>query len=60
MGDMDEARRQIAALPNLLNEDYHLLLKFHTDLTEAKTIILPEIFNLIEEAFGLPEKPPKV
>ena len=59
MGDIEEAKRQISALPNVLNGDYYLTLKYNTSLKEAKHSF-PEIVNLIEEAFGLPEKPLKV
>ena len=59
MGDIEEAKRQISALPNVLNGDYYLTLKYNTCLKKAKDCF-PEIVNLIEEAFGLPEKPLKV
>ena len=35
-------------------------MKFHTHLTEAKDIIFPQLVNLVEEAFGIPDKSPKV
>lgn len=60
MGDLTEAKRQIDALPKVLNQDYRMLLKFHTDFTEAKHNLYPKLINLLEEAYGLPEKPPKV
>jgi hypothetical protein len=60
MGELNEARRQIDALPRALKEDSHLILKFHTGLTEAKYTIFPKLVNLIEKAFGIPDKRPKV
>ena len=60
MGDLTEAKRQIDALPKILKEDYRILLKVHSDLTEAKQNFYPKLVNLLEEAYGLPEKPPKV
>ena len=60
MGELKEARKQIDALPRVLKEDYHLMLKLHTDFTEAKDTIFPKLVNLIEEAFGIPENLPKV
>ena len=60
MGELEETRRQIDALPNLLKEDFRLLLKFQTDLKEAKCVIFPEIIHLVEEAFGLFDNPPTV
>ena len=60
MGELEEARRQIDALPNVLREDFRLKLKFQTNLQEAKCVIFPEIINLIEEAFEHPDSPLKV
>ena len=60
MDKVTEAKRQIDALPKVLNEDFRILFKFHSDFKEAKTILFPKLFNLIEEAYGLPENPPKV
>ena len=60
MGELKEAQRQIDALSNILKEDFRLLLKFKTDLKNAKSTIFPEILHLLEEAFGLPENPPTV
>jgi hypothetical protein len=60
MGELKEARRQLDALPRVLKEDYQLMLIFHTDLTEAKDTIFPKLVDLIEQAFGIPDKLPKV
>ena len=60
MGDLSEAKRQIDALPKVLKEDYRILCKFHSDYKESKSVFFPKLINLIEEAYGLPDKPPKV
>ena len=60
MDDLTEAKRQIDALPKLLKEDFRILFKIHSEFKDAKTGIFPKIINLIEEAYGLPESPPKV
>ena len=60
MDDLTEAKRQIDALPKLLKEDFRILFKIHSEFKDAKTGLFPKIINLIEEAYGLPESPPKV
>ena len=60
MVELDEARRQIEALPSILREDYRITLKIRSDWENAKCTIFPDIVRLIEEAFGLPDQPPKV
>ena len=60
MDDLTEAKRQIDVLPKLLKEDFRILFKIHSEFKDAKTGIFPKITDLIEEAYGLPESPPKV
>ena len=60
MDDRTEAKRQIDALPKVLKEDFRILFKFHSEFKDAKTVLFPKFINLIEEAYGLPESPPKV
>ena len=60
MDNLTEAKRQIDALPKVLKEDFRILFKFNCEYKDAKTILFPKLINLIEEAYGLPESPPKV
>ena len=60
MDEVDEARRQIEALPSILKEDFRISLIFKIEINEARNTIFPEILHLIEEAFGLSDYPPKV
>ena len=60
MDNTTEAKRQIDALPKVLKEDFRILFKFYSEFKDAKTVLLPKLINLIEEAYGLPESPPKV
>ena len=60
MVELDEAQRQIEALPKILREDYRITLKIRSDWENAKGVIYPDIVRLIEEAFGLPDQPQKV
>ena len=52
MGDIEEARRQISALPNVLNGDYFLTLKYNTSLKEAKHCFPEILMQLITVIFS--------
>ena len=60
MDEIDEARRQIEALPSILKEDFRISLLFRTEIKEVRSTTFPDIIHLIEEAFGDSDNPPKV